>query len=391
MDSNSANIIGQAINDAYNRGVSVRVIAEGGNENAGLQSLHPGIPVLRSPTLAFYFGLMHNKFLIVDANSNDPLLPIVMTGSTNWTTNQLNTDRNNLVFIQDKSLAKVYTMEFEEMWGSSGLLPDTTLSRFGPDKKDNTPHVLNIGGRKVEVYFSPSDNVNSQLLRTIQTADNNIYFASMVMTRTDIASQISDRVLNYGVYGAGIINDSAGGSGNSFLILQNALGANMLEFDFPGQPGIMHHKYLIADQGTSSDPLVWTGSHNWSSAATQRNDENTVIIHDPLIANQFYQEFHNMFLGNGGFLDLPDMNTGNSNAVIYPNPGNGDFTILFNALKSEITAIDIYDISGRLIKSENIQLVSGENRAGVSLANFSSGTYIIKSPGFNRPFRVVKK
>ena len=41
-----------------------------------------------------------------------------------------------------------------------------------------------------------------------------------------------------------------------------------------------------------SDPLVITGSHNWSTAAETNNDENTIIIHDANIANQFYQEFY---------------------------------------------------------------------------------------------------
>ena len=45
-----------------------------------------------------------------------------------------------------------------------------------------------------------------------------------------------------------------------------------------GVPHIMHHKYAIIDQAlASSDPLVITGSHNWSAAAENSNDENTVF------------------------------------------------------------------------------------------------------------------
>ena len=59
-----------------------------------------------------------------------------------------------------------------------------------------------------------------------------------------------------------------------------------------GVQHIMHHKYAIIDQAlASSDPLVITGSHNWSAAAENSNDENTVFYYNQNIANQYYQEF----------------------------------------------------------------------------------------------------
>ncbi|MFM7729147.1 MAG: phospholipase D-like domain-containing protein, partial [Flavobacteriales bacterium] len=55
---------------------------------------------------------------------------------------------------------------------------------------------------------------------------------------------------------------------------------------------IMHHKHLVVDHNQpGNDPLLWVGSHNWSSNANTRNDENSLVIHDANIANQYYQEF----------------------------------------------------------------------------------------------------
>jgi hypothetical protein len=65
----------------------------------------------------------------------------------------------------------------------------------------------------------------------------------------------------------------------------------------------MHHKYMIVDQNApASDPLVLTGSHNWSAAAANDNDENTVIVHDATIANLYYQNFVKRFVENDGVL-----------------------------------------------------------------------------------------
>jgi phosphatidylserine/phosphatidylglycerophosphate/cardiolipin synthase-like enzyme len=323
---------------------------------------------------------MHNKFFIIDANHVDASKPVVMTGSTNWTEDQLNTDRNNIIFIQDQSLAKVYTMEFEEMWGSSGLQPDPLNSKFGPDKADNTPHDLMIGGQRVESYFSPSDNVNNQILRTIESADNELYFATMVFTRYDLAYGVEAAVNLNGVYAAGIMNDSSGGSGQSFLIMQGALGSNMIEFDHASQPGILHHKYLIVDQGTAGyDPLVLTGSHNWSSAANQRNDENTVIVHSPAVANQFYQEFHSLFTGSGGFLSIHEHES--SMLKLFPNPSPGMVTLTWTSEKKENMEIVINDISGKNIYTRNFNSNAGDNTEALDLSSLAAGSYLVRFTG----------
>ncbi|MGR6088464.1 MAG: phospholipase D-like domain-containing protein [Arcticibacter sp.] len=391
FDSPGGNLIAQAINDAHARGVQVRIISDGSNTNNALQLLNPAIPVLQSPiTPPFYYGIMHNKFVIMDANHSNPLKPVVLSGSTNWTDGQLNDDRNNLVFIQDQSLAKVYKLEFDEMWGGSGSQPNLALARFGPDKSDNTPHILNVGGKVVESYFSPSDNVNAQIIRTIQSADYNLAFATLVLTRTDLAYAIEDRALNYGVGVAGIMNDSSGGSGTAFQIIQNAIGANMLLFDFVNNPGIMHHKYALVDHTyLNSDPMVLTGSHNWSSAATQRNDENTLIIHDHNIVNQYFQEFLHLYNGNGGSLGVDDVNNTDVYGMIaYPNPAD-DFAYLnFQSSKAYNGTLTVRDIAGRLMRSEVVSINQGTNQFQLDVSEAAAGIYLV-AIGNAKPVRLM--
>jgi phosphatidylserine/phosphatidylglycerophosphate/cardiolipin synthase-like enzyme len=48
----------------------------------------------------------------------------------------------------------------------------------------------------------------------------------------------------------------------------------------------MHHKVIIID-----GRIVVTGSYNFSNNAKTRNDENTLIIHDPEIAEFYREEF----------------------------------------------------------------------------------------------------
>ena len=57
-----------------------------------------------------------------------------------------------------------------------------------------------------------------------------------------------------------------------------------------GNPYIMHHKVVIIDGRT-----VVFGSHNFTDSANDSNDENLLIIHDPVVAGQFREEFERVW------------------------------------------------------------------------------------------------
>ncbi len=52
----------------------------------------------------------------------------------------------------------------------------------------------------------------------------------------------------------------------------------------------MHHKVIIIDR-----EIVILGSYNFSASAEERNDENTLIIHNPDIAALFLDEFTRIY------------------------------------------------------------------------------------------------
>lgn len=384
LDNNNTSNIIQAINDAYARGVQVRIIADGSNANNGLPFINANIPVVLSPQIPlFYFTIMHNKFVIIDANHSDVNKAVVWTGSTNWTGDQLNTDANNVLIVQDKSLAKAYTMEFEEMWGSNTAIPNAGNAKFGPDKLDNTPHEFNINGKRVECYFSPSDKVNSEIERTILTANSQLQLAAMVITRFDLANAIAASV-GWGVDANAILDDSANGGGTSFLIMEAVLHNKIILYDHGALPGILHHKYIIIDQDNAlNDALVLTGSHNFSSTANSKNDENTLVVHDAAIANQYYQEFVARFNESGGGLALSQEKERNS-INIFPNPTRNEFAI-FSESSSPVT-VTIYDNKGQLVLQ-----TQGNMQDRINVDFLPQGMYHIEITGkINSQGRLIK-
>lgn len=377
-----------AINAAYNRGVQVRIIYDQGTTSSMIGLLNPNIPILPSPSGSSY-GLMHNKFVIFDANHSDPNKPFVWTGSTNWTVAQIDgPDRNSAIVIQDQALAQGYKIEFEEMWGSNTMIPDTAISEFGSFKTDNTPHHYLIGGKTIDSYFSPSDGANAQIISAINSADSDINVATMLITRTDISSALINKY-NSGILDTNIVTDTQNPSGNQFNTLQAALPLNHVVKFF--NSGIMHHKFMVVDNfNANADPLVLVGSHNWSSSAENKNDENTLIVHDLNIANQYYQAFAFLYLDAGGtLLNLPQ--TKAQAWSLFPNPTVSAFTLKAqNNNDLDAVTVKIYDALGKCILEKEYNNFVEET---LSLDNQTAGLYLVAvhSNGKTSNFKVIKQ
>lgn len=280
--------IANALNSAYLAGKKVRWIYDSSQSNTGLALLNPGIRTLGSPTTSAY-GIMHHKFIVIDANSSNPGDAVVSTGSEDWGITQFNLANNNLLFLQDSALAHAYLAQFNMMWGDTGAIPNTALSKFGPFKSDLGAHTFHIDGKLVELYFSPTDATNTHILSTINSANTDLYFGVFTFTSAADANAIVARQ-TAGVYVAGI-TDQNSSTGAAYPILTSGLGSNMKTFTGSGAL-VYHHKMAIIDPSNAcSDPMVLTGSHNWTTSANTKNDENTLIIHSDTIANIYYQAF----------------------------------------------------------------------------------------------------
>ncbi|NOR74531.1 MAG: T9SS type A sorting domain-containing protein [Draconibacterium sp.] len=378
--------VSEALNSAHNRGVIIRFITSGSTEHYGVDDLVSEIPVIESPYNSGT-GIMHNKFAIIDANSADAEKPWVWSGSTNLTYDQVNTDANNMIFIQDQTLAKSYRIEFEEMWGSSENQPNESNAKFGANKSNNTPHEFIVGGNRLQSYFSPSDGTNQKIINAINTAENDLNVETMLITRTDLANAISD-ANRRGAEVHVVTNHSSDNSETVNDILNSALPTGKYIFDNSAS-GILHHKMAIVDANyAASDPQVITGSHNWSNSANDRNDENTLIIHSTEIANQYFQNFAYRFAENGGNLVVSAENIEFENVKVYPNPTVGKVTV---SSQTSIKKIQLFSSGGVVVKEINS---NNSNDLEIDFTSLKSGLYILKVQTNNDRFnsyKIIKK
>ncbi len=313
--SPAADSIVDALIDAKNRGVRVRIVAENYIANSYSASydyitelINTGIPVLFDDRtdIGYYCTntdgyLMHNKFIVIDSQ-------MVITGSANWSNNGMRINANNIVIIFDSDVALAYLQEFEEMWGGNGDTPNWNNCKFQSHKTDNTTHVFYLNNGVVDsikVFFSPTDGTENQIYRHISQSSMEIDIAINDFTLCSIRDSLKvKRSITH------IVADSSTYYEDKPSI--NIRGLNVSSDTYcqndPWNPpgdiyadnlnnprGILHHKYAIFDRY-----VVLTGSVNWTYSGNNRNDENMILIYSDSVADVFLQEFVARYVEAGG-------------------------------------------------------------------------------------------
>ena len=230
------------------------------------------------------------------------------------------------------------------MWGSSGNEPDEDAAVFGSDKTNNTPKLYYSGDTEVEVYFSPTDNTTAALIEAIGTANYECDFSVLTFTRDDVADAVITVQEGFSSFSRGVIEQVSNQGSEYDYLLQNGVQVESHE-QVSGQ---LHHKYAILDpNNTDSDPMVVTGSHNWSSSAENFNDENTVFVHDARVANLYFQEF----MARWGEIVAAQEYHDEPQLLVYPNPAP---EFVFIQLDTDHNwNIALYDMNGRLVENRS--------------------------------------
>ena len=257
---------------AKKRGIRVRVVTEGDSYNNPRYS--PFYKAIQKVGIPIRFNqndrsLMHNKFIVIDRER-------VWTGSANMTTTDMTVNANDALLISEKTVAKAYTLEFEQMF---------ERNRWGGTKYDNNEELFDIDGKRVEVYFAPSDEPESQILKAIGSATQNIYIAFFYLTNDSIYKALKEAIKR-GVEVKGLFDERGASDNNSEALRLVRSGNGVID----SLSGLVHHKFCIIDK-----KIVIAGSANWSRSAMNRNDENILIIHSPEIAMLYLAQWNNLY------------------------------------------------------------------------------------------------
>lgn len=247
--------IEQAIKDAQNRGVKIRLVYDVGAKN---QNIYPDtfkfVSLIASTKndgrLKDSNATMHNKFYIFDNK-------IVITGSANLShTDMSGFNSNNIIVINSTNIAKIYKTEFEQMFDGnfhSAKIP-----------------TVNNKANNMQIYFSPQDkSISNAVLPIIENAKSYIYIPIFVITENRVVEAlISAKQRGVDVR---LISDALNASGKYSKI--KVLRANGIPVKIENYAGKMHSKTMIVD-----DKYSIMGSMNFSKSGEIKNDENTIVL-----------------------------------------------------------------------------------------------------------------
>ena len=378
--------VATALIDAHDRGVAVRFIYDADHSQPEVQQLvNAGITVIdNSYGQHPGAGIQHNKFLVFDAADGDASNDVVWTGSVNLIDNPSDNGihaKDNAIIITDQAVARAYTLEFNEMWGGAGMAPDPAQSRFGEYKTNNTPHYFTVDGSPVEIWFSHGDNVSQRIVNYLATADHAVYFCIFSFSRNEIGYGMRD-AHERGAAVRGVF-DSQGDEFSEWLTLLG-WGADIHLTD---GGAVLHHKYMVLDAELSdSDPTVIAGSYNWSNSAEDSNNENTVVLHDALLVNQYLQEFAARYHQAGGQADFDDVAAPGARprslaiTALYPNPFNPTTQLELALPQAGEVRLAAYDLAGRRVWSRDLGLrPAGTLRERLDFSGQASGLYLLRA------------
>jgi phosphatidylserine/phosphatidylglycerophosphate/cardiolipin synthase-like enzyme len=259
-------------------------------------------------------GLMHHKFMVVDGQT-------VITGSANFTLSDVHGDVDNLdtrgnvnhlLQIENQELADIFTEEFNYMWEDN---------KFGLDKPWRSPVFLRWKNTQVTIQFSPISNSKDWHLSSngligdiLNDAENSVDLALFVFSEQELADILQEKqqqgVKIQGVFDPGFafryyseVLDMLGVTAYSRCQPEADNNPWSKPLNTVGIPNLasgdkLHHKFALID-----DQTVITGSHNWSQAANNQNDETLIVINNHQVAQHFDQEFQRLY--QSAFLGLP--------------------------------------------------------------------------------------
>ncbi|MBL8030636.1 MAG: hypothetical protein JNN11_05310 [Candidatus Doudnabacteria bacterium] len=141
---------------------------------------------------------------------------------------------------------------------------------------------------QVRVYYNQDRPLNKELVNTIREAEHFVYFAVYTFTRTDIKDALLAAKYR-GLEVKGITDKNQYKQIEQQQKIIDELRKEGIEVYEQDHSAIMHLKTLVTDRAYIS------GSYNWTSAATNLNDEVLEIGHEESIRSQYEKILKELF------------------------------------------------------------------------------------------------
>lgn len=307
LDDDAAAIISAALHERARNNVAIRIVYDATTEPEanGLPEMPPAhleadrkapgtetfvnsfADIAEIKPVTGYRVLMHSKYLIRDADSDDAAVSL---GSANYTNDSWGLQESNLLQIRSRGLAAIFTNNFAGLF-ATGRVPENQTNR--------DLETVAVSGVPVKVGFAPKQSpaIVKEIVGAIACARQRLFVASGVVSSGPILAALSeaiDRGMRLGGLYDGPQMDlvrrqwQAAHVGADKINTWDKVADHMVrknsipyEHNRPHRPhNFMHNKLVVADD------IVVTGSFNLSNHAMS-NAEDVLFIHDAGVASAY--------------------------------------------------------------------------------------------------------
>jgi phosphatidylserine/phosphatidylglycerophosphate/cardiolipin synthase-like enzyme len=250
-------------------------------------------------------AISHNKFIIL-LKDGEPVQ--VWTGSTNMTTGGIFGHSNVGHLVRDRKVARRYLDYWEKLSTDPAMNRREEDDEIRPWNEEHSPVPKTLPRpHSVTTLFSPRRTLASLewYARRMDKAETAV-FLTAAFGVNDLFRKVLSHPKDYLRYvlleSEDRHMDQVLGDGNNRVAVGNVVPKNQFERWLREQlTGInthvkyIHTKYLLIDP-LGDDPIVISGSANFSDASTRRNDENMLVIRgDTRVADIYLGEFMRLF------------------------------------------------------------------------------------------------
>jgi phosphatidylserine/phosphatidylglycerophosphate/cardiolipin synthase-like enzyme len=260
------------------------------------------IPRTKNPSF-----IAHNKFIVL-LDNDKPVA--VWTGSTNFTESGIFGQSNVGHAVYDEDIAKTYC----DYWDRLSKDPESAdikaaNEEASPDIKTRVPVVgtTPIFSPRSDLtmlnWYAASMKGTSQVLAFTAAFGVNKVFLQVLKVPKSLLRYIFLEKWGVNAKGASAAQKALGADRFNQVAVGNFLGEDVLEeylkerwkIELRNNLGknvrYTHTKYMLVDP-LGDDPIIVSGSANFSDASTKNNDENMLIIRgDKRVADIYFGEF----------------------------------------------------------------------------------------------------
>ena len=135
-------------------------------------------------------------------------------------------------------------------------------------------------------YFSPGPDCRVAIEQAMETALDELLICVFTISDDRLSDAIQRAHRNGLTVRVLSDNEKMDDRGNDI----ERLAASGVNVRIDRSPEHMHHKFMVVDGQT-----VLTGSYNWTRSAETRNEENLVVLDDPILAGRFAEKFERIW------------------------------------------------------------------------------------------------